>query len=83
MDRLNAVLVLGGFTATDYKNVDYYKTVEKYDINSDKWIQMADLNFPRVEAKSICHKDYVYVIGGTTPKNVSYNTLERIRVSDL
>ena len=83
MDCLNAVLVLGGFYPTDTRNVNYYKTVEKYDINRDKWMQLADLNFPRAEAKSICHRGFIYVFGGTTPKNVSTNTLERIRVTDL
>ena len=44
---------------------------------------MADLNIPRSEASSICHKDYIYIFCGMTTNNAYLNSFERISLTSL
>lgn len=56
------VYAIGGFI----KGQGCLKSCECYDINSNKWIKMADLNIERSKPNAFMYQNELYVFGGMT-----------------
>ena len=56
------VYAIGGFI----KGQGCLRSCECYDINSNKWIKMADLNIERSKPTAFMYQNELYVFGGMT-----------------
>jgi len=69
-----AIVVIGGSQAS--------KKVEFYDLQSDRWCPLPELNQGREDASSCYHGGYLYVFGGKSGDQY-LNTIERINIKCL
>ena len=62
---MNAIYAIGG---CNQENVSM-KSVEKYDMKSNKWIYVKNMNIERCEHSACVMWDKIFVVGGKNAKN--------------
>lgn len=71
-------MVCGGYDGEKVLN-----SCEIYDINSQKWTSISDMNTGRMYFNGTLKKDLVYVIGGINDKEEILNHIEYLDLKDL
>ncbi|KAL4450522.1 hypothetical protein ABPG74_019420 [Tetrahymena malaccensis] len=77
----DSIFVVGGLNNND-EDI-YLQSCERFDIESQKWIQIADLQ-EGVSGTSLCnfHDKYIFRYGGKTYLNNMTNTIERYNIQE-
>ena len=75
MQHHRHVILIGG-----YGNGDYQKGCYRYNISTDDWDEMPELNIARSRASSLYIDGRIYVVGGVGVGGVAIQSIERLTI---
>ena len=75
MENQIHVFLVGG-----YGNGDYQKGCLRYNVTTDSWDEMPELNFGRSRASCLYIKGRIYAIGGLGAGGVPIKSIERLAI---